>query len=155
VRSDGEPSLVEPGDQARLAQVFLAQGREAPLELTGLIVAPREFPQVRQQSDGLAVLRAGSLVPISVPASAQAASWLLASSSKAPLPGRYPLLFAQSLAGSSLRLGLTATLRAELRSRVEQLGRLPPGTDSPSLIRITPQAAQQLHPGPIPLTRPR
>jgi hypothetical protein len=37
--------------------VLLAQSREAPFELTGLTVAPGEFPQVRQQGDGLVVPR--------------------------------------------------------------------------------------------------
>jgi hypothetical protein len=35
--------------------VLLAHGREAPFELTGLTVAPGQFPQVRQQDDGLVV----------------------------------------------------------------------------------------------------
>lgn len=51
-RSGGEPGPVEPGDEAGLAQVFRAQGREAPFELTDLTIAPREFPQVRQQGRG-------------------------------------------------------------------------------------------------------
>jgi hypothetical protein len=48
VRLGGEPGPVEPGGEAGLAPVFLAQSCEVPFELSGLTVAPGQVPQVRQ-----------------------------------------------------------------------------------------------------------
>lgn len=48
--------MVEPGDEAGLAQVRFAQCREAPRECLGLILAPGDFPQVLEQGDGRVVL---------------------------------------------------------------------------------------------------
>jgi hypothetical protein len=43
---------------------------------------------------------------------------------------------------------LPVALRAEFRSSIEQLSYGPPGPGAPALIRVSPQAAQHLHPGP-------
>src|SRR5713101_8149125 len=56
IRSNREPSSVEPGDKAGLAEVRFAQSREAPRERLGLVIALREFLQVPEQGDGRVVL---------------------------------------------------------------------------------------------------
>ena len=100
-RSRGEPGPVEPGDEAGLAQVLLAQGREAPFELTGLTVAPRQFPQVRQQGDGLVVPR-GHLGADQLPRLGPGGLRVLGQLVQAPLPGCFALVFPQGLSGSGL-----------------------------------------------------
>jgi hypothetical protein len=53
--SGGESGSVEPGDEAWLAQVRVAQCCEAPREHLGLVVALCEFLQVPEQGDGVVV----------------------------------------------------------------------------------------------------
>jgi hypothetical protein len=133
--------------------MLLAQSREAPFELTGLTVAPGEIPQVRQQGDGLVVPR-GHLGADKLPGLGPGGLRILGQFIQAPLPGCFALLFPQGLTGSRRGLGLPVALQAELRGRIQQIGHRPPGTDDPPLIRICPQAVQQLHLGPCRLVPP-
>jgi hypothetical protein len=96
--------------------MFLAQGREAPCELTGLAAAPGQFPQVRQQGDGLVVPR-GHLGADQLPSLGPGGLRVLGQVIQAPLPGRFALPLPQGLPGGGLGLGLPVALQAEFRGR--------------------------------------